>query len=100
LFCLRLTTLARFRSSAPQLPPSFFASRRPRFPPFILALLDPPLEDTILRRAPVKIMQEKPLWLLEKGEDSARNFAGAPATRKKPTGGTIELILRISILCQ
>lgn len=30
-----------------------------------------------------------------KRKNSARNFAGAPASRKKPTGGTIELILYV-----
>lgn len=33
-----------------------------------------------------------------KGKDSVRNFAGAPATRKNSTGGTIELILYTSFL--
>lgn len=32
-----------------------------------------------------------------KGKDSARNFAGASATRKNSTGGTIELILYTSL---
>lgn len=52
-------------------PPSFFASPRSRFPPFILASADPPSEDAILRHAPAKIMQEKPLWLSERGRISS-----------------------------
>jgi len=48
----------------------------PRFPSFILAPADPPSEDAIPRRALAKIMQEKPLWLLEKGRIRSETLLG------------------------
>lgn len=62
----------------------FSPSLRLRFPPFILAPVDPPSEDAILRHAPAKIMQEKPFVAFAKRKDflDFRNFAGASATRK------------------
>jgi len=40
----------------------------------------------------VKFIGRKAFVASGKGKDSARNFTGAPATRKNSTGGTIELI--------